>query len=712
MYLKTAFLIAGVCALASDNLLPTSFAESKPDQAGYRNTIGIQMVAIQPGSFAMGQPKRHTKLRTPWSQEKDTGADWDEQPIRNITLTKPYYMAATEVTNAQFEQFAPEHRNVRPGKKISVEDNDAAANISWEDAVRFCEWLSQKEGKNYRLPTEAEWEYACRAATTTLFNLGDTLPDGYQQIVIPEIEGFKTYFPKDAQIPAYYQAVKSVDLRTGAHPANAWGLFDMHGNVQEWCLDWYAAYNPAETKDPVGPVSGDSRIVRGGAHTQFTRQLRSANRSSMLPYTRNAFTGFRIVQAAPIETPTNAEPPAKLPSPLAALPFDNMKPHFEGPQNFVNIPPNSNGPLYSQHNHDTAVACCANGDILALWYTCDEEPGAELAVAYSRLSVGTTEWTKPAIFWDLADQNDHAPGLFQNDDGTLIHFNGNRQLPGSLVRYSKDNGATWTKAVKYAEPLQPNEATIKTKEGRILNTLDSKWQSSEVVESRDNGQTWKTITDSGAMPDFAPGKTGKVIAGIHCGLVECKDGSLMAVGRFDRLQTFGDRMPMSRSTDGGQTWTYSSTDLPGISSGQRFTLKRLHEGPLLLCSFSDQNKKKNAKGEILGIKTNAEKTGIKVHRKDGTEYTGYGLYAALSFDEGKTWTVKRLVVPEKAIAAEGTDGGKLNISDTFAEQGGYLSMCQESNGKIHLLSSKNHYSFNLAWLLEGTGITPALQKSH
>jgi formylglycine-generating enzyme required for sulfatase activity len=143
------------------------------------NSIGLQMMPIPAGTFQMGQADREKSYMNPWSEEKDTGADWDEAPVRQVTITKPFLMSSTEVTNAQYEQFDPKHKRT---KLSSAEDNAAVVNVSWDDATAFCQWLSAKEGKNYRLPTEAEWEYACRAGTTTLFNTGDRLPDGYQQM--------------------------------------------------------------------------------------------------------------------------------------------------------------------------------------------------------------------------------------------------------------------------------------------------------------------------------------------------------------------------------------------------------------------------------------------------------------------------------------------------------------------------------------------------
>lgn len=181
------------------SLLASLFLASAPhvaaeDCAAFANSVGIRMTAIPADTFRMGQDEREKSFKNPWSAEKNRGADWDEEPVREVKITNPFFMALTEVDNAQYEQFDPKRRRAR---KDSADD-DAVVNVSWDDADAFCKWLSAKEGKSYRLPTEAEWEYACRAGTTTLFNTGDTLPDGYQSAGL--LEGFDQFFPRDARL--------------------------------------------------------------------------------------------------------------------------------------------------------------------------------------------------------------------------------------------------------------------------------------------------------------------------------------------------------------------------------------------------------------------------------------------------------------------------------------------------------------------------------
>ena len=130
------------------------------------NSLGMKLMRIGPGEFSMGSA---------------SGGDWDERPAHPVKIARPFCLGVTEVTNAQYEQFDPQHKRLRGKQGFSSGDDEAAVFVSWHDAVRFCEWLGRKEGKPYRLPTEAEWEYACRAGTTTAYHTGDALPDEFHK---------------------------------------------------------------------------------------------------------------------------------------------------------------------------------------------------------------------------------------------------------------------------------------------------------------------------------------------------------------------------------------------------------------------------------------------------------------------------------------------------------------------------------------------------
>ncbi len=641
------------------------------------NSIGMKFIRIEASSFLMGQKE---------------GGDWDERPVHKVTIGKPFWMAVTEVTNAQYEQFDPEHRELRGKLGFSSQDDEAVVFVSWNEAAKFCEWLSKKEGKPYRLPTEAEWEYACRAGTTTAYHTGDNLPEVYhknQQI---------TWQPEP------------VSLQVGTTPANKWGLYDMHGNVEEWCHDWYGPYEEGEQIDPVGYSDGDFKVTRGGSHSTDVSYLRSANRLGTLPEDKSWLIGFRPVlgelpktkELSPAEPPLNRQnvskeiPPAysELVEPNLNKGPDPEKPYFKGPIEYVKIPPNSDGPMYSKHNHDPALVDCPNGDLLAIWYSCRTEPGRELTILASRLRYGSEQWEPASVFWDAPDRNDHAPALWFDGKNTIYHFNGLSAAAtwGNLaliMRTSTDNGVTWSKARLIAPEHgfrhQPVESVFRTQEGFIILPCDAARGGSGGTAmhiSRDGGKTWVDPGADQPRPEFALGKTGAWIAGIHAGVVQLKDGCLMALGRGNDID---GRMPMSISKDMGNTWTYSPSEFPAIAGGQRLVLRRLQEGPILLVSFTDKKNQYN---------------GMLIRDTAGKERRVYGLYAAALFDEGKTWPVKKLITsggPPKEVGS--TDNTVIfTMDETHAEPKGYLAATQTPNRLIHLISSRQYYVFNLAWL--------------
>ncbi|HEX4807844.1 MAG TPA: SUMF1/EgtB/PvdO family nonheme iron enzyme, partial [Bryobacteraceae bacterium] len=235
--------------------------------------LGIKLVRINPGSFVMGSDAQPlpAALLTGRGLEvsRPVDGDFDEHPAHRVTITYPFLIGETEVTIDQFRQFDPAFNG-------NTEYAPYASGISWDRADAFCRWLSRKEGKPYRLPTEAEWEYACRAGTTTPFSSGN-------------------------QPPAL-----------GA--PNAWGVKNMNAAIAEWVADWYGPYPNRPQTDPVGPASGMAKVIRGGGlddrdqkhgeHTgHFPAELayyaRSANRASLAQSFNSAIAciGFRVVQA-------------------------------------------------------------------------------------------------------------------------------------------------------------------------------------------------------------------------------------------------------------------------------------------------------------------------------------------------------------------------------------------------------------------------------
>jgi formylglycine-generating enzyme required for sulfatase activity len=645
----------------------------------------MRFTRIDPGIFAMGfgDTRLPDGLLIPEGQlsQKTTFAngDFDEHPTHRVGITRSFHIGACEVTNGQYELFDPEHRKLRGKLGFSQDEDEAVVFVSWYDAAGFCRWLSDKEKLPYRLPTEAEWEYCCRAGTTSPFNTGDTLPKVFHKNVrrswhpdprtTDEIVDPKWVDRKERILPS---------LTVGKTPPNHWGLYDMHGNVEEWCYDWYGPYTAETRVDPVGYANGDFKVTRGGSHSTELYYLRSANRMGTLPKDKNWYIGFRVVLGEMPKTeplldipPSPCQRNVKQEIPLdSAKGPDPEKPYFKGPRLYVRIPPNSNGPLFSNHNHDPAIVECPNGDLLAIWYTCEEEDGRELAVAGSRLRHGAEEWEPASPFWNAPDRNDHCPGLWFDGHDTIYHFNGLSAAAtwGNLaiiMRTSRDNGATWSRArlivPEHGFRQMVGEPAFRTRDGTIVFGADAIYGSTIWV-SHDNGLTW---TD--------PGGT---LNGIHAGIVELRDGRLMALGRGMNINGM---MPKSISSDMGKTWQVSPSSFSPISGGQRLSLTRLKEGPLFLAAFAER---------------------MLITDVSGRERPVSGLFGALSFDEGRTWPVRRLITddgpPRKLDGGAWT--GEFTMGFNTAEPKGYLSVCQAADGIIHLISSAWHYAFNIKWL--------------
>lgn len=649
-----------------------------PSPAQVKNTLGMELIQIPAGSFHMGSHGQ--------------GEHYDESPIHPVTITKPFLMGATEVTNAQYEQFDPSHKELRGKYGLSKGDDEAVIFVDYYEAEAFCKWLSEKEGKTYRLPTEAEWEYACRAGSYWNFWMDDGLHGVYH---------------KNQQ--NVWGTDSTICLQVGKTPPNPFGLYDMHGNVEEWCSDWYGPYEASAQTDPVGRADGLYKVTRGGSHSTPERFLRSANRMAMLPEDKHWLTGFRVVQAdMPQSQPLPALEPASQET-VSQQKYDwgtpSTAPFFAEPLVYVNTPDCSSGVPFYKHNHCPAVSWCDNGDLLAIWFTCDEESGREMVILESRLKPGATEWTEPREFFRVPDRNVTGSSLL-NNNGTLIHMNGMEaagtwETLAMVMRTSTDNGATWSRprmvAPEHARRHQVITGSFVTKEGWLVQAADATPRSNGGTAfhlSKDNGLTWEDMgkTNPGT---FKAGASGGTIAGIHAGVVQLSDGRFMALGRGDGIVDRNglERMPMSISEDNGRTWTYSASEFPPIDGGQRLVLMRLREGPLLLISFTNHP---------FRLKNGLN--GMTFKDKDGNEYTGYGMYAALSFDEGKTWPVKKLLTDGKRCFMDGGAWtGFFDMDSTHAEPRGYLAATQSPDQVIHLLSSRNHYRFNLPWLVENTG---------
>ena len=226
-----------------------------PDDQRWTNNIGMSFVRIPSGSFTMGS--------------SSSEADGHEKPPHTVTIGESFYMATTEVTQAQWRAVMGKDRSKFQGDDLPVE------HVSWNDAKEFIRKLNAMEGRTrYRLPTEAEWEYACRAGTT-----GDWVDD------LPSVAWYA---------PGSGDKTHAV----GQKQANAWGLSDMLGNVYEWCEDWKGDYPSGNVKDPRGPSSGLGRVVRGGSWFVHANRTRCEFRDFFTPDYRRGDVGFRLVATA------------------------------------------------------------------------------------------------------------------------------------------------------------------------------------------------------------------------------------------------------------------------------------------------------------------------------------------------------------------------------------------------------------------------------
>jgi len=180
-------------------------------------------------------------------------------------------------------------------------DDHPVVEVSWNDATAFCAWLSKKEGKTYELPTEAEWEYACRAGTTTRFWCGDTDASLKGNANIADAS-LKEKYPSASWAVAWDDGYASTSP-VGRFKANPWGLYDMGGNVWQWCADDYDKYQEGTIKDPNGKESANIRVLRGGSWCAGPRDCRSASRGGDYPANRNDLNGFRVVLRPPARTP-------------------------------------------------------------------------------------------------------------------------------------------------------------------------------------------------------------------------------------------------------------------------------------------------------------------------------------------------------------------------------------------------------------------------
>ncbi len=477
-------------------LVPASLpAAEMPLGKEFTNTIGMRLVRIEAGEFVMGSGKQRPTSEAEWKVR-----DWDESPAHQVRISRAFYMGVFEVTNAQYERFDPAHQKLRGVANSSARDDDPVTMVTWKNAADFCQWLSAQDGLPYRLPTEAEWEYACRAGTTTRYYTGDAL-----SVEQANIAGGKR------------DRIRAV----GSYKPNPWGLHDMHGNVEEWCLDWYGPYSSDDKTDPIGRADGFVRVSRGGSYDIPSWQddnahyCRSANRSGSLPEDANRCTGFRVVLGELAKSKPLPVPPA---------------------------------PRYAQDVKQT-LAPKAGPD--------PNEP-----------------------FFDVPDMNDHAPVLLTHE-GRVYHFASQSMRSWNettnVLRTSDDNGATWSKPRIIARREGPDQLSqacsgFVKKDGTIHVAIDCGGHHGEkLLIGRELGKAWTV----------AAGDLREAVGGtyaIHPAIAPANGGVIVAFMRGP------DPMPRLVSKDRGESWSVRDTPFGGIGVGQKVAALRLDSGALLLCA--------------------------------------------------------------------------------------------------------------------------------
>jgi formylglycine-generating enzyme required for sulfatase activity len=284
------------------HVAPAQIAEAAKHgvPVAFENSIGMRFVLIPAGTLLMGSPHH------------EDGREEDEEQ-QTVRLSHPFYLQTTEVTNAQFRRWSLDHDSDLTRWRYSLNDDPQPVQAPWFDCVRFARWLSTQEApRPYRLPTEAEWEHACRAATRTPYYWGTSFDDAHAYENCNTVEEEPNADYTDWTLTDPDGSITTAPV--GSYRPNPWGLYDMLGNMDEWCSDWYAEFPWSWTDvaiaqvDPTGPAATAKRVVRSSFCLGGRDLARCAGRYGLDTLRYDAVAGFRLVSPLPEPEPVRDAP--------------------------------------------------------------------------------------------------------------------------------------------------------------------------------------------------------------------------------------------------------------------------------------------------------------------------------------------------------------------------------------------------------------------
>lgn len=679
-------------------------------------------VKVEPGIFRMGAELLENVVeRGP----QRIGPHWDEAPVHEVRISRSYDLGVSKVTQAEFARFKPGHKGYMKSRGLYWQPDAPAVMVTWDEAMEYCRWLGEQENSTIRLPTEAEWEYAARNAETL----------GLKQISDGIMEWCMDWWaPYDADAVKDPLGPEKGDVRVTRN--GDW--FALYGPVIE-ARSGYEYYNPEGPENGIkrseywwtlyGPDDPSDPRARVFNRDRYVLKSRVTDRSGTMPGDRRANLGFRVVRGRMPRGVYRTPPPT--PRVFSEVSQERIEwkeqDHPDEPLFFTNlhiIPPEGQSerralPYFNRH-HVPSLVWCDNGDLLLLCFSAPADYSDQMVYLVTRMRYGTDQWDPPARFFVIPDRNIDLGVLHKHGIGEIhqyIPLKGSLKYEGgwyggaghaisALKRVSRDNGATWSapRIVSEYPPVQASNANFKGEpslspfmkivrmdDGSLVMPCDvksnekiplheEKLHGSVMFISSDDGESWEEMTRYGWNPQgFArAGDSAGWIAGVHNPPIPISGGRWLSFGRYDDID---GRAPMSLSEDGGRTWTYRASPFSPIAESQKQVMIRLAEGPILLVWFTDP---------VVRVRKRRgwQEKGMDFVDIDGKTHKGYGMFATLSFDEGETWPVRKLIPDDPAQPWEARHDGGVN-----------MDVVQAPDGIIHLASSSRYYRFNLAWLM-------------